>query len=183
MISIADGRYQSPTLMDFPKLTSFMARIWDDEIIPALTDYIRIPNKSPAFDPDWEKHGYMEQVVAMFTAWAQDKLKQFPGASLETVRLKARTPLIFIEIPGKAAGTVLMYGHLDKQPEMVGWAEGTGPWQPMLKDGKLYGRGGADDGYAMFASLSAFLALKDHGVANAHTVVRIESPDESGPPD
>src|SRR4029079_15600453 len=100
--------------MDFPKLTSFMDRIWDDEIIPILTDYIRIPNKSPAFDADWEKHGYMQQAVEMFTAWANGKLGQFPGASLEVIRLKGRTPLISIDIPGTNSGTVLMYGHLDK---------------------------------------------------------------------
>ncbi|HET7084016.1 MAG TPA: M20 family metallopeptidase [Rhizomicrobium sp.] len=170
--------------MDFPRLTTFMDRIWDDEIVPALTDYIRIPNKSPAFDPDWEKHGYMEQVVAMFAAWAKEKFKAFPGSSLEVVRLadggKARTPLILMEIPGQSPGTVLMYGHLDKQPEMAGWAEGTGPWQPLLKDGKLYGRGGADDGYAMFASIAALLALKEQGIAHARTVILIEACEESG---
>ncbi|HWU56761.1 MAG TPA: M20/M25/M40 family metallo-hydrolase [Rhizomicrobium sp.] len=164
-----------------------MNRIWDDEIIPVLTDYIRIPAKSPAFDADWEKHGYMEQAVEMFAAWASSKLKQFPGASLEVVRIangdKARTPLILIEIPGTAPGTVLMYGHLDKQPEMVGWAEGTGPWQPVLKDSKLYGRGGADDGYAMFASLAALLALREQNVAHARTVIIIEASEESGSPD
>ena len=169
--------------MDFPKLTTFMDRIWDDEIIPALTDYIRIPNKSPAFDADWEKHGYMEQVVGMFTAWAKSKLEHFPGASLEVVRLKGRTPLILIDIPGTAPGTILMYGHLDKQPEMAGWAEGTGPWQPVLKDDKLYGRGGADDGYALFASLAALLALKQQNIAHARAVILIEACEESGSPD
>jgi acetylornithine deacetylase/succinyl-diaminopimelate desuccinylase-like protein len=169
--------------MDFPKLTSFMTRIWDDEIVPALTEYIRVPNKSPAFDVDWEKHGYMEQAVEMFTAWAQSKLKSFPGASLEVVRLTGRTPLILIDIPGTASGTVLMYGHLDKQPEMAGWAEGTGPWQPVLKDNKLYGRGGADDGYAMFASLAALLALREQNIAHARAVILIEACEESGSPD
>jgi acetylornithine deacetylase/succinyl-diaminopimelate desuccinylase-like protein len=96
---------------------------------------------------------------------------------------KSRTPLIFIEIPGNAPGTVLMYGHLDKQPEMLGWAEGTGPWEPVIKDGKLYGRGGADDGYALFASLSALLALKEQGIAHARTVIIIEASEESGSPD
>src|SRR5438874_2251375 len=152
--------------MDFPRVTSFMDRIWDEEIVPVLTDYIRIPNKSPAFDPGWETHGHMEKAVGMFAAWAEEKLKQFSGSSLDVVRLEGRTPLILIEIPGTASGGVLMYGHLDKQPEMVGWAEGTGPWQPLIKDGKLYGRGGADDGYALFASLAALLALKQQGVAH-----------------
>jgi len=169
--------------MDFRRLARFMDRIWDEDIIPVLADYIRIPNKSPSFDPDWEKHGYMEQAVAMFAAWAEAKLKQFPGASLEVVRAKGRTPLILVEIPGSAPGTVLMYGHLDKQPEMVGWAEGTGPWEPVLKDGKLYGRGGADDGYAMFASLAALLALKEQGIAHARAVILIEASEESGSPD
>ncbi|HWY66023.1 MAG TPA: M20/M25/M40 family metallo-hydrolase [Rhizomicrobium sp.] len=169
--------------MDFPKLTAFMNRIWDDEIIPVLTDYIRIPNKSPAFDGDWDKHGYMEQAVEMFTAWADAKLNAFPGAALEVVRLEGRTPLILIEIPGTAPGTVLMYGHLDKQPEMVGWAEGTGPWVPVLKDDKLYGRGGADDGYAMFASLAALLALKEQDIPHARAVIVIEACEESGSPD
>jgi acetylornithine deacetylase/succinyl-diaminopimelate desuccinylase-like protein len=169
--------------MEFTKLTSFMDRIWDDEIIPALTDYIRIPNKSPAFDPDWEKHGYMEQVVAMFAAWAQAKLKSFPGSSLDIVRLKGRTPLILIEIPGSASGTVLMYGHLDKQPEMAGWDKDHGPWDPVLKDNKLYGRGGADDGYAMFASLAALLALKEQNIPHARAVILIEACEESGSAD
>jgi len=180
--------------LDFKKITSFMDRIWDDEIIPALTDYIRIPNKSPAFDPAWEAHGYMEQATQMFAAWAKSKLAQFPGSSLDVVQLKGRTPLIFIEIPGDAeasakAGaaikeaTVLMYGHLDKQPEMLGWNAGLGPWEPVLKDGKLYGRGGADDGYAMFASLAALLALKEQDVARARTVIIIEACEESGSPD
>ncbi|HYS45791.1 MAG TPA: M20/M25/M40 family metallo-hydrolase [Rhizomicrobium sp.] len=173
--------------MDFPRVTAFMDRIWDEEIVPVLTDYIRIPNKSPAFDRDWETHGHMEKVVTLFAAWAEEKLKQFSGSSLEVVRLpngdKARTPLILIEIPGTVPGSVLMYGHLDKQPEMVGWADGMGPWQPVLKDGKLYGRGGADDGYALFASLAALLALKQQGVAHGRVVILIEASEESGSPD
>jgi acetylornithine deacetylase/succinyl-diaminopimelate desuccinylase-like protein len=169
--------------MDFPKAAAFLDRIWDDEIVPKLTDYIRIPNKSPAFDPDWEAHGFMEQAVTMFADWARGKLGAFPGAKLEVVRLPKRTPLIFVEIPGSAPGTVLMYGHLDKQPEMLGWAEGLGPWEPALKDGKLYGRGGADDGYALFASLAALLALKEQGVTHARTVIIIEASEESGSPD
>ena len=169
--------------MDFPKATAFLDRAWDDEIVPALTDYIRIPNKSPAFDADWEKHGHMEKVVEMFSAWAKAKLSAFPGAALEVVRLPGRTPLIFIEIPGQAPGTILMYGHLDKQPEMAGWDEDHGPWDPVIRSGKLYGRGGADDGYAMFASIAALLALKEQSVAHARAVIIIEACEESGSPD
>ena len=175
-------------MIDADKTKAFMEGIWDGEIIPALTDYIRIPNKSPAFDPDWEKHGHMDQVVELFAAWARKKLEQFSGAALDVVKLPGRTPLIFIEVPaqgksGTAAGTILMYGHLDKQPEMKGWTEGTGPWTPVLKDDKLYGRGGADDGYAMFAAIGALLALKEQNVPHARTVIVIEACEESGSPD
>ncbi|MEY4707671.1 MAG: hypothetical protein RJB58_1394 [Pseudomonadota bacterium] len=169
--------------MDFKKVTAFMEKIWEDEIIPVLTDYIRIPNKSPAFDADWEKHGHMEKAVTMFADWAKSKLGQLPGSKLEVVRLPGRTPLIFIEVPGDASGTVLMYGHLDKQPEMQGWTEGTGPWVPVRKNDKLFGRGGADDGYAMFASLAALLALKEQGVKHDRAVIIIEASEESGSPD
>jgi acetylornithine deacetylase/succinyl-diaminopimelate desuccinylase-like protein len=169
--------------MDSQKTARFMDHLWDSEIIPALADYIAIPCKSPAFDPDWERHGHMEKAVALMTGWAQEKLKALSGATLEVVRLAGRTPLILIEVPGKADATVLMYGHLDKQPEMKGWDEGVGPWTPVLKDGKLYGRGGADDGYAMYAALSALLALKEQGLDHARAAILIEASEETGSPD
>jgi len=166
--------------MDQSAAKTFIDRLWDDEVIPELTDYIRIPNKSPAFDPDWEAHGYMDAAVDQFAAWARDKISALEGASLEVVRLPGRTPVILIEIPGQGDDTVLLYGHIDKQPEMTGWAEGLSPWTPLLKDGKLYGRGGADDGYAMFGALSAILALREQGTAHARCVVLIEACEESG---
>ena len=161
---------------------AFIESIWEDDILPVLTDYIRIPNKSPHFDPEWEAHGHMERAVAMFESWARKKLAGIPGAELEVVRLKGRTPLIFMEVPGTGAakGTVLLYGHLDKQPEMKGWAEGTGPWTPVRKDDKLFGRGGADDGYAMFASLTALLKLREEKKTHARCVICIEACEESG---
>jgi acetylornithine deacetylase/succinyl-diaminopimelate desuccinylase-like protein len=169
--------------MDNTSLTRFMSGIWDNEITPTLTDYIRIPNKSPMFDPEWERHGHMDKVVALFANWARGKLAKLPGATLEVVKAQGRTPLILVEVPGTADGTVFMYGHLDKQPEMTGWAEGFGPWTPVLKDGKLYGRGGADDGYALFAALSALLALGEQNIAHARAVIAIEAGEESGSPD
>ena len=166
--------------MDQAAAKRFIDRLWDAEVIPELTEYIRIPNKSPAFDPDWAAHGYMDAAVEQFAAWARGKIAALDGASLEVVRLEGRTPVILIEIPGVNDDTVLLYGHIDKQPEMTGWAEGLSPWTPLLKDGKLYGRGGADDGYAMFGALSAILALKSQGVAHARSVVLIEACEESG---
>jgi acetylornithine deacetylase/succinyl-diaminopimelate desuccinylase-like protein len=167
-------------MLDVVRATKFVDQCWGDEVVPTLVEYIRIPNKSPSFDPDWATHGYMEDAVALFERWARPKLSSLPGASLEVVRLPGRTPVIVIDVPGKGAGTVLLYGHLDKQPEMAGWAEGFGPWIPRLEGDKLYGRGGADDGYAMFGALSALMALAEQGVAHARCVVLIEACEESG---
>jgi len=167
-------------MLDVAKTRKFIDQCWGEEIVPTLVEYIRIPNKSPSFDPDWAAHGYMDEAVALFERWARTKLSSIPGAALEVVRLPGRTPVILIAVPGEGADTVLLYGHLDKQPEMVGWAEGYGPWIPRLEGDKLYGRGGADDGYAMFGALSALLALCEQGVPHARCVVLIEACEESG---
>ena len=169
--------------MDNAALARFLETTWSSDIVPTLVEYIRIPNKSPAFDPDWEAHGHMQRAVDLFEHWARGKIEAFSGATLEVVRLPKRTPVILIEIPGNASGTVLLYGHLDKQPEMKGWSEGTGPWMPVMKGERLFGRGGADDGYAMFAALSALLALREQKVPHARAVVLIEACEESGSPD
>ena len=116
--------------MDTDRLKQFVETFWEDSILPSITEYIRIPNKSPAFDPDWAEHGYMDDAVTLFERWARPQLAALPGATLEVVRLPGRTPLIFIDVPGDSDDTVLLYGHLDKQPEMMGWAEGTGPVDP-----------------------------------------------------
>jgi acetylornithine deacetylase/succinyl-diaminopimelate desuccinylase-like protein len=166
--------------MDLGRLKTFVDGLWDAEITPKLVDYIRLPAKSPAFDADWQASGQIEAAVGLLEGWAREKLAAMPGATLEVVRLEGRTPVIFIDIPGSGAETVLLYGHLDKQPEMTGWSEGLGPWEPVIRDGKLYGRGGADDGYAMFGALAAIAGLKAQGVAHARCVVLIEACEESG---
>jgi acetylornithine deacetylase/succinyl-diaminopimelate desuccinylase-like protein len=167
-------------MLDVARAKNRIDQIWGDEIVPALVEYIKIPNKSPAFDPDWAAHGYMDEAVSLFERWARAKLAALPGAALEVVRLPGRTPLILIDVPGEGRDTVLLYGHLDKQPEMAGWTDGFGPWTPRLDGDKLYGRGGADDGYAMFGALSALLALQEQGVPHARCVVLIEACEESG---
>ena len=167
-------------MLDIAKARNFVDQCWGDEVVPTLVEYIKIPNKSPSFDPDWAANGYMDEAVALFERWARSKLASLPGAALEVVRLPGRTPVIVIDIPGQGSDTVLLYGHLDKQPEMVGWAQGYGPWVPRLEGDKLFGRGGADDGYAMFGALSALLALQEQGVPHARCVVLIEACEESG---
>jgi acetylornithine deacetylase/succinyl-diaminopimelate desuccinylase-like protein len=66
---------------------------------------------------------------------------------------------------------------------MVGWREGLSPWEPVLEGDRLYGRGGADDGYSAFASLAALRLLHEQGVPHARCVILIEAGEESGSPD
>src|SRR5262249_12462462 len=170
-----------PAMPASDSATPWVENLFRSSIVPTLVDYIKIPNKSMMFDPEWRAHGYMDQATEMFAAWARTQLPA--GATLEVVRLGERTPAIFIDIPGtggRAGDTVMLYGHLDKQPEMIGWRDGLGPWTPVLEGDKLYGRGSADDGYAMFASLTAINALRRDNIPHARCVVLIEACEESG---
>jgi acetylornithine deacetylase/succinyl-diaminopimelate desuccinylase-like protein len=156
---------------------------WDDEIVPALHDYIRIPNVSPEYDAGWAEAGHMDRAVELVRDWIAGRAIE--GLDVEVVRLPGRTPVILAEVPGTTddAGTVLLYGHLDKQPPLDGWREGLGPWEPVHEGDRLYGRGGADDGYAAFASLTAIEAVRSAGGGHARCVVLIEASEESGSPD
>jgi acetylornithine deacetylase/succinyl-diaminopimelate desuccinylase-like protein len=167
--------------MDIDRLQSTINKTWDESIIERLVAYVRIPNKSPAFDPDWENHGYMEAAIQLMAEWC--RAQPLPGARVEIRRLAGLTPLLLIDVPGELPGCVLLYGHLDKQPEFTGWNSGLGPWEPVIRDGKLYGRGGADDGYAVFSSLTAIAALKQQNVKLPRCVVLIEACEESGSQD
>ena len=164
--------------MDSTQIKTFVEGVWDDEIVPQLVEYVKIPNESPAFDPQWAEHGHMDKAVNLIASWCQQR--DIAGLSVEVVKLEDRTPVIFMEIPGQIDDTILLYGHLDKQPPMTGWDADLGPWTPVIKNGKLYGRGGADDGYAAFASLTAIEALQRQGIPHARCVVLIEGCEESG---
>jgi acetylornithine deacetylase/succinyl-diaminopimelate desuccinylase-like protein len=163
----------NPTLLQKSIDQHFEARI-----IPTLMDYIRIPNKSPAFDKNWKSQGHMDKAMDLLEAWCH--LNGPKGMQLERVQLPNRTPLLFIEIPGTLDHTILLYGHMDKQPEMAGWAADLDPWTPVLKNEKLYGRGGADDGYAIFAALTAINVLQEQNLPHGRCVVIIEASEESG---
>jgi acetylornithine deacetylase/succinyl-diaminopimelate desuccinylase-like protein len=164
--------------MDSSKTEAFVNEMWDESIIPELCDYIKVPNKSPMFDPDWEANGHMDKAVAMLERWC--KSQPIKGMQTEIIKLEGRTPILFMDIPGDSDDVVLLYGHYDKQPEFSGWDEDLDPWTPVIKDGKLYGRGGADDGYAVFGSLTAIRALQEQGISHARCVVLIEGCEESG---
>jgi len=187
------------TVLDAAPTLAQVSQAWDAEIVPQLQDYIRIPAKSPMFDADWAAHGYLDSVVRNTAAWIE--AQKVAGLKLEVVRLPGRTPVLFFEVlasrgdhpsaplggsePRRAGSvgaqsTVLMYGHLDKQPEFSGWRSDLGPWTPKIDDGKLYGRGGADDGYAAYAAIAAIQALKTQNVAHPRIVGLIETCEESG---
>ncbi|MEO6032985.1 MAG: M20 family metallopeptidase [Burkholderiaceae bacterium] len=166
-------------------LAEFANRSWDEQIVPALTNYIAIPAKSPMFDAEWQQHGYIERVITDAARWIESR--NVAGLKLEVVRIEGRTPLIFFEVPATKTGgnaadadTICLYGHLDKQPEFNGWRSDLGPWTPKFQEGLLYGRGGADDGYAVYAALTAIMALDRQGIPRARCVGIIESCEESG---
>lgn len=167
--------------MNPEKNKSYIKELWDTSILPTLKDYIRIPNKSVLFDPNWKTNGHMDKAVQLLANWC--KQQAIPNMKLEVIELENRTPVIFIEIPGSSDDTVLLYGHLDKQPEMSGWDSDLDPWKPVLKGEKLYGRGGADDGYSTFASLAAIKSLEAQNVPHARCVILIEACEESGSKD
>lgn len=151
---------------------------WDTDIIPTLERYIEIPNQSPDYDPEWRTNGLLQQAVELARAWVEKQ--HLPGSRLEVLTAEGRTPMLLLEVEGDGEDTVLLYGHLDKQPPTEGWEEGLGAYQPVIRDGKLYGRGGADDGYALFATVSAIQALQAQGVKHSRLVTLIECCEESG---
>ena len=169
---------ETATKLDPKTAFEFVEGVWDETIVPSLVEYVKIPNKSPLFDPQWKENGHMAKAVDLIAGWC--RARPIEGLTVEVVELEGRTPLIYMEIPGSCDETVLLYGHLDKQPEMVGWDSDLGPWKPVLRGDKLYGRGGADDGYAAFASLTAIEALQRQKVPHARCVVLIEGCEESG---
>jgi acetylornithine deacetylase/succinyl-diaminopimelate desuccinylase-like protein len=172
--------------LDTAQVLSSVTKAWDEDLVGQLSDYIEIPAKSPAFDPNWEKAGYLDTVLRRAATWIE--AQKVPGLKLEVLRLPGRTPVMFFEVAAtrsthSASQTILMYGHLDKQPEFDGWRAGLGPWTPKYLDGKLYGRGGADDGYAAYAAITAIQALKEQKNEHPRIVGLIETCEESGSPD
>jgi acetylornithine deacetylase/succinyl-diaminopimelate desuccinylase-like protein len=163
--------------LDAGRLRDFSERAWDERIVPALAEYIRIPCKSPHFDPAWQQRGHIERAVTLVESWMRSR--PLDGLKVEVIRLDGRTPVIVAEVDG-AGEPVLLYGHLDKQPEMTGWREGFGPWVPVFDGDRLYGRGGGDDGYAAFCAITAIEALEQQRVPHSRCVVLIETCEESG---
>ena len=171
--------------MESTALFSTVNRLWDDAVLPSLSEFIAIPAVSPAFDPDWAANGHLAAAVAHVKSWIADR--DLPGVELDVVQLPERTPLLLVDIPAmpghEHAGTALLYGHLDKQPPVDDWADGLDAWTPVIRDGRLFGRGAADDGYAGYAAVAAVQALRANGGAHGRCVIMLEACEESGSPD
>ncbi|TDD85319.1 M20/M25/M40 family metallo-hydrolase [Saccharopolyspora karakumensis] len=170
--------------MDRAAVSKTVDQAWDEAILPSLSELVRIPAVSPSFDADWESTGHLDAAIEHVRAWIDDR--GIDGAEIDVVRLPGRTPLLLVDVPGSADApdeSVLLYGHLDKQPPLGGWSEGLGPWTPVVRDGKLFGRGAADDGYAGYAAVTAIEAVRANGGSHARCVVLLETGEESGSPD
>jgi acetylornithine deacetylase/succinyl-diaminopimelate desuccinylase-like protein len=155
-----------------------ISKTWDSSIVPQLIEYIKIPNKSPAYDPNWQAHGHMHKAMQLIANWCEQQ--PIKNMKVTILQEEKRTPLLYIDIAGQCDETIMMYGHMDKQPEMAGWREGLGPWQPVLQDDKLYGRGSSDDGYSVFAALTAIAVLQQHQIPHGRCLLLIEACEESG---
>ncbi len=172
--------------MDNAQLRTTVGRTWDAEILPSLSDLVKIPAVSIVFDEDWAASGHLDAAAEHVRGWLE--ARDLPGATVEILRLPGRTPVLLMDVPASDGmpadgGTVLLYGHLDKQPPVGGWGEGLGPWTPVLRGERLYGRGSADDGYSGYAATAAIEAVRAGGGRHARCVVLLETGEESGSPD
>lgn len=165
-----------------------MTRHVSDEAFEAsalgvLEEYATIPCLSPNFDASWAQHGHIARAMSLFATWASGL--GLADAAVTVRELPGRTPLLAIDVPATApsSGTVVCYGHLDKQPALGEWAPGLAPFTPVRRGDLLYARGVADDGYAVFAALLGIAALKREGVGHARCLVLIEASEESSSPD
>ena len=178
------GAVMEPSNMDHASIATYVDREWESSILPVLESYIAIPCLSPDFDPDWSEHGFIDRGMDLLAGWCRSQ----NVAPAEIVRLPGRTPVLVLDVPAYRNGagpapTALLYGHMDKQPEMTGWRDDLGPWKPVREGDRLYGRGGGDDGYSVFAALSAIAALRRHEIPHGRSIVLIEASEESGSPD
>lgn len=167
--------------MDINSLKSFIENKWDKSALPALMEYISIPAVSPAFNPHWHKQGHLQDALVLAKEWCDSIALE--NAETRIISPPDKTPVLMIEIAAtdpESKTNVLMYGHLDKQPESSGWDKNKGPWTPVIENGKLFGRGAADDGYSLFAAVISIKALQVQRIKHPRCVILIETCEESG---
>ncbi len=172
----------------------------ESTIIRSLRDIIAVPNLSPAFVRGDAWLPETETMVALLVSSVEALKKEWAGRCRTddiTLRVyggkdapvggKLLTPVLLVEVPAFAGAgaaparkdSVLLYGHMDKQPPGTGWQPDLPPYNAVIKDEKMYGRGGADDGWALFGALSPLFALRAQNIPHARCVILIESAEES----
>lgn len=169
-------------MVDYESLKLKLESRIDSEVIPLLMDYIRVPSLSPLYDPDWESNGLMEQAQKLLLDYVHNIGIQ--GLKTQILKEPGKPWMFYGEVPGTdpSLGTILIYGHMDKQPHFPNWIAGTNNTEPAIIDGKLYGRGGADDGYAMPSAALLIKTLQDLGLPHGRIVIIGETEEESGSP-
>ncbi|SNT42692.1 Acetylornithine deacetylase/Succinyl-diaminopimelate desuccinylase [Streptosporangium subroseum] len=171
--------------MDYGKVREAVIKDWDGDVLPSLSGLVEIPALSAAYDAAWERNGHLRAAADHVRDWIASR--GLPGAQCEVFQLDGRAPLLLVDVPAttgaEARGTVLLYGHLDKQPPLGDWSDGLGPWQPVVRDGRLYGRGAVDDGYSGYAATTALAAVQAAGGEHARAILLLETGEESGSPD
>lgn len=157
---------------------NFINNFWDNNVMPSLKDFIRIPSKSPDFDKDWDKNGYIDKAILLVKKWCEQH--SLPNMEIKEMKIEGRTPILYLDIPGSVDKNIFVYGHLDKQPESEGWSPGFGPWLPKVYDNKLYGRGSVDDGYSIYSIMTSLNFLHEYSIPYPRCFILLESCEESG---
>ena len=161
----------------------FTLEDFERDALPTLMEFATIPSLSPDFDAEWAEHGYLESAAQLLADWASERT--LAGVDVTIHRLEGRTPTLVVTVDSTAGagGTVVLYGHLDKQPPLGDWSSGLDPFVPVRRDDRLYARGVSDDGYAIFSALGAIEVMEKNAIPHARCVVLIEASEESGSPD
>src|SRR5665213_581112 len=148
-----------------------------------LIEFGGIPALSPMFDAEWSESGHLEDAAQLLATWA--RARKIANFDVTIRRLEGLTPMLVITVDSTAGegDTVVLYGHLDKQPPLGDWSEGLNPFVPVRRGDRLYARGVSDDGYAIFSALLAIEAMEKNGIPHGRCVVLIEASEESGSTD
>jgi len=156
---------------------------FERDALGTLTEFGAIPALSPMFDAEWAESGHIEDAIQLLAAWARSR--KLANVDVAIHRLEGLTPMLVVTVDATASegGTVVLYGHLDKQPPLGEWSEGLYPFKPVRRGDRLYARGVSDDGYAIFSALLAIEAMEAYGLPHGRCVVLIEASEESGSTD
>ncbi len=165
--------------VDIDSLTENAEKIWEDSILPSLSEFIEIHALSPMFEPNWDEKGELQATIELFTAWLE--AQGIEGMSHVTHRIGDHSPVLLVTIEGTGPGEVLFYSHLDKQPSRPElWSEGLHPLKAVRREPFLFGRGAVDDGYGGYLCVTAIRLLQEAGIPHPKATFLIETCEESG---